>query len=184
TAEVVHETLIRAWPRLRSWMDEDREFRTWQERVRDAMEVWHRSGNDHGDRDPDLLLRGSALEQARRWLVERPDDLHTALVEFIRLSDRTQQRRLDRDRRRVRLLAILLVLAVGLASFAALQLNRARQQSRLASSRLLAAQAISDVGTGLPRSLLLSLEALRLEDTAEARNALLTGLQSSPHLLS
>ncbi|MGE5764114.1 MAG: hypothetical protein ACM3ZF_09630, partial [Mycobacterium leprae] len=46
TAEVVHETLIRAWPRLRSWMDEDREFRTWQERVRDAMEVWHRSGND------------------------------------------------------------------------------------------------------------------------------------------
>ena len=38
TAEVVHEALITAWPMLRSWMDEDREFRIWQERVRDAME--------------------------------------------------------------------------------------------------------------------------------------------------
>ena len=34
--EVVHEALIQNWERLRKWMDEDREFRTWQERLRAA----------------------------------------------------------------------------------------------------------------------------------------------------
>jgi len=34
TVEVVHEALIRGWKRLREWMEEDREFRKWQDRLR------------------------------------------------------------------------------------------------------------------------------------------------------
>src|SRR5690606_5597766 len=31
--EIVHEALIGGWWRLKSWMEEDRRFRTWQERL-------------------------------------------------------------------------------------------------------------------------------------------------------
>lgn len=50
---------------------------------------------------------------------------------------------------------------------------------RLAISRQLAAEATSMTGQQLSRSLLLSLAALKVADTAEAQGALLTGLESS-----
>src|SRR5205085_11791266 len=31
--EVAHETLIRTWPRLRIWLDQDREFLLWRQRL-------------------------------------------------------------------------------------------------------------------------------------------------------
>ncbi|NIV29840.1 MAG: hypothetical protein GWN58_10140 [Anaerolineae bacterium] len=36
TEEVVHEALIRGWGQLQAWLEADRAFRTWQERLRAA----------------------------------------------------------------------------------------------------------------------------------------------------
>ncbi len=53
TVELVHEALLDAWPRLRGWVDEDREHLSVAARLRtDAAHWWSQ------DRDPDLLVPG------------------------------------------------------------------------------------------------------------------------------
>lgn len=76
--EVVHEALIRGWERLRKWMEEDRNFRSWQERLRAARTQWLLA-----DRDDGALLRGIPLTEAEGWLQERGDYLSQPEREFI-----------------------------------------------------------------------------------------------------
>jgi class 3 adenylate cyclase/tRNA A-37 threonylcarbamoyl transferase component Bud32/energy-coupling factor transporter ATP-binding protein EcfA2 len=53
TAEVAHEVLIREWPRLRRWLDEDREGLRLHRRLGDAARLW-----DTGGRETSDLYRG------------------------------------------------------------------------------------------------------------------------------
>ena len=68
--EVAHEALIRNWERLRGWLNEDREFLLWRQRVEIQVEEWARAGQDVS-----YLLRGAPLSEAERWLAKRPEDL-------------------------------------------------------------------------------------------------------------
>ena len=96
TVEVVHEALIRGWDRLRSWMKEDRSFRTWQEGLRANLHQWEETGQDKG-----ALLRGVPLARAEEWLLERPEDLSPGDISFIELSmERSRKNQTRRDRRR------------------------------------------------------------------------------------
>ena len=78
TVEVVHEALIRGWGQLRGWMEEDRAFRAWQERLRAALRQWQMS-----DLDSDALLRGTLLAEAEGWLAERGSFLNREERYFI-----------------------------------------------------------------------------------------------------
>jgi hypothetical protein len=86
TVEVVHEALIRNWGELREWMEIDRVFRTWQERLRGAMRQWQETKQDKGS-----LLRGAALAEAEEQLRKRPEEL-VSESEFIKLSLQEQNR--------------------------------------------------------------------------------------------
>jgi WD40 repeat protein/serine/threonine protein kinase len=66
TAELVHEALIQGWTRLQSWLDEDRQFLLWRQRLRAAMDQWAASSQDEG-----ALLRGAPLAEAEVWLAEQ-----------------------------------------------------------------------------------------------------------------
>ncbi len=44
--EVIHEALIRSWQQLKEWVDADRDFRIWQNRVRPTVEEWQESSQD------------------------------------------------------------------------------------------------------------------------------------------
>lgn len=70
SVELVHEALIRSWAQLREWMDEDRDFRRWQQRLRTYLQQWIAS-----DREDDALLRGVVLTEAERWINLRRADL-------------------------------------------------------------------------------------------------------------
>lgn len=48
TVEVVHEALIQNWSQLRQWMQKDRLFRAWQERLRAAIHQWEEAKRDEG----------------------------------------------------------------------------------------------------------------------------------------
>ena len=80
TVEVVHEALIRHWGELRGWMETDRDFRAWQERLRGGMAEWRKT------RDEGSLLRGAALAQAEEKLKERRDDFGEGEGDFIQHS--------------------------------------------------------------------------------------------------
>ena len=72
TVELIHEALIQHWQKLQGWMETDRAFRIWQERMRVALNQWQASGQDDG-----ALLRGVPLAEAEKWLEEREDE-HSA----------------------------------------------------------------------------------------------------------
>jgi WD40 repeat protein len=89
-----------------------------------------------------------------------------------------QHRRTVRVASAAVVLLALLAVAAGLAAVLAVkQRDEARAQRDLATSRYLVSQSLSDLDSDLPRALLLSLEALRFANTAEARGALFTALQ-------
>ncbi len=78
TVEVVHEALIGSWGRLRSWIEAERAFRTWQEGLRSAIRQWEATGEDQG-----ALLRGAPLVQAEAWKDTHAGELSVSETEFI-----------------------------------------------------------------------------------------------------
>jgi energy-coupling factor transporter ATP-binding protein EcfA2 len=70
TIEVTHEALIQRWGRLQQWLEEDRDFRVWQERLRGAMQEWQLRGQEG-----EALLRGAALAEAMEWQASRATEL-------------------------------------------------------------------------------------------------------------
>ena len=60
--EVAHEALLREWPRLRAWLDEDAEGRRLHRRLEVDARAW-----DADARDPGELYRGARLASALDW---------------------------------------------------------------------------------------------------------------------
>jgi hypothetical protein len=87
TAEVVHEALLRAWNQLHVWLDAERPFRRWRQRLREDMKPWLESG------DSRELMTGSPLAIAERWRKDREDDLDLGELRYITasVSQRTEQ---------------------------------------------------------------------------------------------
>ena len=56
TAEVVHEALIRNWPTMMEWMNLDRAFITWRNRLKPRLNEWRANPSDQGTQ-----LRGGQL---------------------------------------------------------------------------------------------------------------------------
>jgi hypothetical protein len=109
SVELVHEASIGGWSRLYQWVDEDRAFRIWQERLRGAAAEWEAVRRDQG-----VLLRGAPLAEAERWLAERPDDAGDPEWQFIQASCILRDRSVRRLRVAVAALTLLLVLALSL----------------------------------------------------------------------
>jgi serine/threonine protein kinase len=78
TVDLAHEALIRGWDRLGDWLDQDRNFLLWQQRLQSAMQQWEDS-----NRNEDEGLRGALLREAEIWLQERRADLNQAEQVFI-----------------------------------------------------------------------------------------------------
>ena len=70
TVEVAHEALIRGWAELKIWLNSDREFLLWRQRLRSLVANWLASKQDEG-----ALLRGALLTEATIWLQTRRADL-------------------------------------------------------------------------------------------------------------
>jgi WD40 repeat protein/DNA-binding SARP family transcriptional activator len=85
SVELVHEALIRSWAQLRAWMEEDRDFRRWQQRLRAYLQQWIAS-----DREADALLRGAVLTEAEGWITLRRDDLSQSEQALIDASVRAR----------------------------------------------------------------------------------------------
>jgi hypothetical protein len=87
TVEVAHEALISSWGVLRAWVNEDREFLLWRERL-DALFA----ESERAEGKEDALLRGSLLIEAQKWLDLRSSDLSNHEREFIAASRELRQR--------------------------------------------------------------------------------------------
>jgi hypothetical protein len=179
--EVSHEALIRSWGNLRKWLDEDREFLLWRQRLRVNLSEWGRQGHDEG-----ILLRGGFLAEAQRWLSEKPDDLSEDEKGFIIISaelrEREQKAKERQRRKNVIFLSTGLIISVILSAIAGLMWWKSNIQQDIAFSRQLSSQALIQLNEKkLDLALLLSSEAVKYSKNVEARSALLTSLVRSPH---
>ncbi|MFG2355017.1 AAA family ATPase [Streptomyces sp. NPDC048521] len=114
TVEITHEALLHAWPRLRHWIDDDRNDHLLRQRLEEDGRAWEDSG-----RDTSLLYRGSRLEQARSWARSAGDTYLTrSAVEFLAASVRLRKRSVWLSRAAVAALVVLALLAGGSAVIA------------------------------------------------------------------
>jgi class 3 adenylate cyclase len=101
TAEFAHEALIREWPRLHGWLDEDRVGLRVHRHLTEAARAW-----SDADRDPDELYRGARLAAATEWAEAHDPELNPTEHEFLDASrdvrDREQRREVERIERQAR----------------------------------------------------------------------------------
>jgi WD40 repeat protein/class 3 adenylate cyclase/tRNA A-37 threonylcarbamoyl transferase component Bud32 len=184
TVEVAHEALIREWPRLRAWLNEDREGLRVHRHLARSAQAWDALG-----RDPSELYRGARLASALDWAGEGVD--LTALEQaFLDSSRAYHERELREARRRTRRLramlgaaAAALVIAIVAGSVAVVQRGNARRSTVLAQSGRLAAQSREAVSEHPDLGLLLALEGNRLQDSVDTRGTLLGALQQAGRMV-
>ncbi|MFG3054030.1 helix-turn-helix domain-containing protein [Kitasatospora sp. NPDC048239] len=161
-----HEALLRAWPRLRGWIEEGRAgLRLHQQLAQDA-EHWAEAGHE-----PALLYRGSRLELARQWAAEAADEevLTGVEREFLAAAAAREAQEQAAERRRVRTLrrlvaalAVLLVSALLAAGFGWQQRDRAATANRGNLARALVSEAQRSADRDPYAALLQSVEARRV----------------------
>lgn len=168
TAEIAHEALLRAWPRLYRWIEADREQLLERQRLAEAARMWKTGGGP--------LYTGARLEETRKRLAEEDDrrrrPLSTLEQEFVRSGVRAARRRRNR---RLSLLsaAIAVVLVVVTGGLYAVQQRTGNQQSQAVQSSVQLAQEADSLRTDDPAGALwLSLTAYHSYPAPQARTAL------------
>lgn len=198
TVEVAHEALIRSWGRLREWLNTNRDELRTQARLSQTTQEWI-----NAQRDTSFLVAGARLAQFEPLIESDVLSLSSDEEEFLDASLALRRRNLRRRNAFLTTLVVVSVVAV-VAAVLALNLKEQADQSRheaelaeavavserdradleavRARSGELAALSLVQKDKSPDLALLLSLEAVELMDTAEARNSLLTALQSEPQL--
>ena len=190
TVEVAHEALIRHWPTLREWLDQDREGRLVHRRLTEAAQEWEALGGD-----PGALFRGTRLATTGDWATAHDPELNELEREFLTVSRQASQAEAERQRRINRRLrglligaVVLLALAVAAGAVALVQRSHARSAQTAAETQALRSDA-ERVGTlaltepKLDRAMGLAVLGAQLKDLPETRGDLLAVLQRNPAAL-
>ncbi len=131
--EVAHEALIREWPTLRDWLDQNREGLLLHRQLTEDTNDWIKFG-----RDPGELYRSVRLQQTLEWAKANADLVSLTEQEFLdasRKAEEEEKKQIQRLRRARRVqitlgstaaILVLVVAAVILAvngAFAPRQMN-------------------------------------------------------------
>ncbi|TCO53665.1 NACHT and WD repeat domain-containing protein [Actinocrispum wychmicini] len=143
TVTITHEALLRAWPRLRSWIDDDRADNLTRQQLEEAAAGW-----DREDRDPALLYRGTRLAVARNLVRESPGRLTPVGTAFHAASVHQHARGVRRRRMLVVVLAVLVLIAGAAPVVVLSQLSQARtvKEQTAVSKLVTAAQGLRSAG--------------------------------------
>jgi len=208
TVEVAHEALLRSWPRLRGWIDGAREDLLVQRRLAAAAAEWEATR-----RDPSYLATGGRLAQFTALAAGSTIALTTAEQAYVAASQAAEEAALMAERERqareltlarereaaqrssaqrlrylVGALAVFLVVALGLSSFAFQQRNAAQANLTRSEAQRLAAEAkqIIILQGNSETAALLALRSIKLGYTPQGDEAIgsAAGLEFAQHILA
>jgi hypothetical protein len=175
TVEVAHEVLIRQWPTLREWLEEDRHRLRIHRRLTQAANEWAAHGHDSS-----FLYTGARLLEAEETLPLTSPLLNAREREFLTASLRAQEEArqqeqkqaiaTSRTNRRLRVLVGGLVLTAILLAFF---WRQARIAQDISLSRELTANALLRLSDDPQLSLLLIQEAQSIAATEHVTHALM-----------
>ncbi len=190
TLQIAHEALVRVWPRLRGWLDDDIDGQRLFRHLAGAADAWEAMGRPDSE-----LYRGTRLSRTLEWRERTTPDLNDAETAFLDASValsmaelHAAQTRAARERkvnRRLRSalagVGVLLVLALVAGVLALRSADQAQQNqasseaaARLAEARGAGAQALNQDIAAV--SLLLELAALQVDDSPQEWENLATTL--------
>ncbi len=188
--ELAHESLVRAWPRLRGWLEEDLDGQRILHHLAVTADSWSNLGRTESE-----LYRGVRLAKALDWRERAKPTLTAVEEEFLEASKRLsetelraaenqarQQLRINRRLRAALVAGALLLVGALIAGLVAVrQADRLEQAAisdlaRQASARSLLTEDIS-------QSLLLAIQAVQFDDSAETRANLVAAMNLRPLLL-
>jgi WD40 repeat protein len=177
--EVIHESLLRAWPRLVRWQTQDEEGALLRDQLKQAAHLWEEKG-----RPDDLLWTGTSEREFELWQERYPGALTALEGDFAQaMVHRARRRR----RRRHLTVASVVGAAVVVAAVTGLLWRRSETARRAAEAEARRAEAGKLLALGqaeLERyptaALALATKSLELADTEEARLLVLRILQRGP----
>jgi DNA-binding SARP family transcriptional activator/WD40 repeat protein len=190
TVQIAHEALVRVWPRLRGWLDDDVEGQRLFRHLAGAAEAWDAMGRPDSE-----LYRGIRLTRTLEWRDRAAPDLNDTEIAFLDASvtvssaeERAAETRKARERKSRRRLrgalagvGAFLVLALVAGVLAIRNADRAEQErqdreaaARLAEARRAGAQAAEQ--ENIATALLLTVEALNVDTSAQAWDNLAAAL--------
>jgi WD40 repeat protein/transcriptional regulator with XRE-family HTH domain len=162
TVEVAHEALLRAWPRLRAWLDASRERLQIHRRLAAAAAEWNATGRDEG-----FLASGGRLAQFETLI----DDQEIGLNELERTYLQTSL--LARERQAQATLS--------LATLAYQQQQAAQERALVAQGQVLAAAARAAIAEGnLDQARSLATIAVQMPRPAPEAQAILSQAAYAP----
>jgi WD40 repeat protein len=153
--EVAHEALLREWPRLHEWLEEDAQGRELRHHLAQAARQWDERGRDSAD-----LYRGARLSATLDWATTHGRELNQLERDFLAAGRRAGERAVRRLRTGVAVLAVLLLAAVGAGIFAFHQSAVSRHEARVASGRALTEASAASLDLDPERGILLALKAI------------------------
>lgn len=151
--EIAHEALVKNWPRLIGWLEEERVSLRHRLRLTEMAEQW-----DALDRDNSALLRGVVLEEAQQYIdlsnLEKSfvEASAAAMKQAAREKEEAQRRELEQTRRFARRLSLMVValafvfvLALGFAILARQNAVEASENAQIAENNAATAEANEDI---------------------------------------
>ena len=155
TVQIAHEALVRVWPRLRGWLDDDVDGQRVFRHLAGAADAWDAMGRPDSE-----LYRGARLSRVLQWRERGSPELNKTETEFLaaatafsELELQASESRLARERsvnRRLRgalagvgALLVMTLAAGSLAVRTANEADRARGRAEAASSRAVDAAGLA-----------------------------------------
>ncbi|MEV1247668.1 serine/threonine-protein kinase [Nonomuraea sp. NPDC049750] len=173
TVSLANAALLRAWPRMRGWIDADRAGLRIHRRLGEAAQRWDAHGRRTGD-----LYQGGSLEAALSWAATGRQHVTLNLLEnaFLEAGLAYSRVRARRRRQVMAALAAMLVVALAATGVAAGQRAAAVRERDIAVARKTAMLAESLQTSDPVKAMLLSVAAWRIAPVQEARAVLYSAL--------
>lgn len=172
--EVAHESLIREWPALRNWLNEDREGLLLHRKLTEDAIEWQEN-----DRDPSFLYQGARLAAVEDWMADTEEVLSEIEASFfdacqakkeeqlaeLQAQAEAERNRADREARRSKIARLVSVVLLGLLLLAAAAFVTAYSRQQVVNAQRLAFASKSQIDISPETALLLAAEAaLRVPD--------------------
>jgi Sulfatase-modifying factor enzyme 1 len=113
TGEVAHEILLKTWPTLKRWLEDEREFLVWRGELDVRRKEYDEAGKEGSRRRRQALLMGLPLDTATKWLAARRADIEPADCAFIEASVRADRAAARNRAWLQRAVGVLLLCVIG-----------------------------------------------------------------------
>jgi len=170
--EIVHESLLKAWPRLVRWQTQDEDGAQRRDQLKQAAHLWAEKG-----RTADLLWTGTAYREHALWR-ERYEAPLTAVEDAFAAAMAARAKRTKRVRTAAVATVIVglsaVAIAVGISRQAAVESARRAEASKLVALGRLEVNRYPTAAVAYAR------KSLEMMDTQEARRLILEALWRGP----